>query len=296
MWEVNFLFSLFLLSLSLSVLHAFKYPSRQSWQHRQSILSFSSSFRRLQYSPLISLRNSKEDGQSDESQSYATPADELRDILRGTCVMFVGMMGSGKTAVGDAFARKMGYRFLDTDEIAEHMIGMPIADYFAQGKEEEFRKLEYEILMELAQYTRISIATGGGIVMKQENWGLLRHGIVVYLDLDTATIVNRLRSDPEQLEKRPLLKETDPEAKLEELLAQRREKYSMADVRVTVPPTFSKDEVADLVIQSIVREIKNNPPLWSSWKEERDKRALEMASVVCMHARMHSYLDDEMLL
>jgi shikimate kinase len=81
------------------------------------------------------------------------------------------MMGCGKSTIGNIFANKLGYRFLDTDEIAEYMIEMPISDFFNQGREDEFRQLESEILMQMVQYTRVVISTGGGIVMKNENWG-----------------------------------------------------------------------------------------------------------------------------
>ena len=56
------------------------------------------------------------------------------------------------------------------------MIEMPISEYFNQGKEDEFRQVEYYVLMELSQYMRVVVSTGGGIVLKNENWGLLRHG------------------------------------------------------------------------------------------------------------------------
>ena len=97
-------------------------------------------------------------------------AEELVNELKGTCIFLVGLMGSGKTAVGSEIARKLGYRFIDTDEIAEYMIEMPIADFFAEGKEEDFRTLEKQILNEMSQYIRVVISTGGGVVMKNENW------------------------------------------------------------------------------------------------------------------------------
>ena len=133
------------------------------------------------------------------------PIEDLIVKLKGTCVFFVGPMGSGKSTLGDAFAKKMGYRFLDTDEIAEFMIEMPISKFFAEGRESEFRQLEYDILMDLSQYTRVVVATGGGIVMKNENWGMLRHGIVVYIDMPIDDIHTRLISDPAEIVKRPLL-------------------------------------------------------------------------------------------
>jgi shikimate kinase len=49
------------------------------------------------------------------------------------------------------------------------MIEMPIAEFFSQGKVDEFRQVEYQILMEMAQYTRLILSTGGGIVEKNEN-------------------------------------------------------------------------------------------------------------------------------
>jgi hypothetical protein len=89
-----------------------------------------------------------------------SPAKILRKKLRGTNIFFVGMMGSGKSTVGKEFARMLDYRFLDTDELAEFMIEMPIAEFFEQGKVDEFRQVEYQILMEMSQYTRLTLATG----------------------------------------------------------------------------------------------------------------------------------------
>jgi shikimate kinase len=207
--------------------------------------------------------------------------EQLREKLRGTCVYFVGMMGSGKSTLGDAFAKKLGYRFLDTDEIAEFMIEMPISDYFAQGKVDEFRQLEYQILMELAQYTRVVVATGGGIVMKQENWGLLRHGIVVFVDMPVEDIYARLSADPAQIAKRPLLRESDPLEKLRKLSAERMDKYTQADIHLKVPsvPT-SPEDLATLTAQSILDFIANNPPLWETWKKKREMIAVEAAGRV----------------
>ena len=86
------------------------------------------------------------DSSSSSSNSKSVdPFEELTVKLRGTCVYFVGMMGSGKSTLGNAFASKMGYRFLDTDEIAEFIVEMPISEYFAQGNVDEFRELEYQV-------------------------------------------------------------------------------------------------------------------------------------------------------
>lgn len=204
----------------------------------------------------------------------------LKSILRGTNVYFIGMMGSGKSSVGNEFAKNLGYRFLDTDEIAEFMIEMPIADFFAQGKEAQFRDLEYQILMEMAQYTRLVLSTGGGTVERNENWGLLHHGIVVFLDLSPEHIIERLSANPEQLAKRPLLQGPNPLAKLQELSEKRMDKYTQGDVKVKVPPKASNGEVSLLAAQAILRFIEDNPPLWKEWKKKRDQKAQEVVSKV----------------
>mmetsp|Transcript_2361 Transcript_2361/g.3716 ORF Transcript_2361/g.3716 Transcript_2361/m.3716 type:complete len:336 (-) Transcript_2361:203-1210(-) len=216
------------------------------------------------------------------------PAGMLRETLKGTCVFLVGMMGSGKSTLGDAFAKKLGYRFLDTDEIAEFMIEMPIAEFFEQGYEDEFRQLEYQILMQMAQYTRVVVATGGGIVVNNQNWGLLRHGIVVYLEMDPDRIVARLRLNPEELSKRPLLSVSDdPSQKLKDILAEREEKYKMADLSFEVPADKTPEETADLLIESMLKFIDDNPPMWQEWKKKRDQKAVDMAAMANPSAVMN---------
>ena len=207
------------------------------------------------------------------------PIEDLITKLKGTCVFFVGPMGSGKSTLGDAFAKKMGYRFLDTDEIAEFMIEMPITKFFSEGREPEFRQLEYDILMDLSQYTRVVVATGGGIVMKNENWGMLRHGIVVYIDMPIDDIYQRLTSDPSQIAKRPLLQGDNPLETLRKLNAVRQDKYMQADVHLVVPTMpLTPDELAVYTAQTILDFIAINPPRWEGWKKKRDDMAIEAAA------------------
>lgn len=206
----------------------------------------------------------------------------LKKLLRGTCIYLIGMMGTGKSTVGNVLARKLdGYRLMDTDEIAEYMIEMPISDFFKQSEENvpKFRDLERQILQELAQYTRVVVSTGGGIVERNENWSFLRHGIVVFYDMSTQDIFDRLKAIPGQIEKRPLLQGGQGDAKhnLDDLLSKRIDKYSQADVTVKIQLQNSPDEVAAMTAKEILRFIKNNPPLWETWRKKRDMEALEAA-------------------
>jgi shikimate kinase len=206
--------------------------------------------------------------------------NDLRSKLKGTSIYLVGMMGSGKTSVGNELAQQMGYRFLDTDHIAEYMIEMPISEFFNQGNEDEFRKVEYQVLMELSQYMRVIVSTGGGIVLKNENWGLLRHGIVIFLDLSPENIYNRLKTNPIEMQRRPLLQSADPLEKLTELHKIRYEKYMQSDVRIEVNPHASVKQVAVDTAEGIVAFINNNPPTWQEWKRKRDATAVEAAARV----------------
>ena len=166
------------------------------------------------------------------------------------------------------------------------MIEMPIADFFKLpaeegGGETAFREVEYQILMEMAQYTRLVLATGGGIVERRDNWGLLRHGLVVFLDANPEDIATRLSSNSEELAKRPLLQQSDnPLNKLQELSSKRRDMYLQADIHCKVEPQWTPEQVADRVVRDTLEFIAANPPLWQSWKAKRDQVAVEAAARV----------------
>lgn len=163
----------------------------------------------------------------------ATPPT-VRDRLQGLSVYLVGMMGAGKSSVGKILARQLDYRFFDTDDLIERVAGEAIVDIFAREGEAAFRRLESQVLGQLAGCVRSTIATGGGIVLARQNWSYLHQGLTVWLDAPADVLLERLRYD----RSRPLLRDPDPAAKLTELLAQRRSLYAQADLRV---PIFADD-------------------------------------------------------
>ena len=87
---------------------------------------------------------------------------DLQAALRGTSIYLVGMMGAGKTTIGRELAHQLNYRFTDSDVLIEAVAKQSIPEIFAQLGEAEFRNLESQVLMELSQYPRMVIATGGG--------------------------------------------------------------------------------------------------------------------------------------
>ena len=103
----------------------------------------------------------------------------MSNLLKGVNIYLIGMMGVGKTTVAQILAQRLGYRFFDTDTLLEQVAGRTINEIFASEGEAAFRELETKILAELSAYTKIAIATGGGIVLRQQNWSYLHHGLIV---------------------------------------------------------------------------------------------------------------------
>ena len=118
------------------------------------------------------LKSKDGSGDNDDNEDLKVdPARLLSPRLRGCNLYFIGMMGSGKSAVGDALARRMGtYNFLDTDNILEKATGLSIPQIFEEEGEEAFREAEAQVLDSVHAHVRCVISTGGGLVMRNQNW------------------------------------------------------------------------------------------------------------------------------
>ncbi|KAM3115199.1 shikimate kinase [Phormidesmis sp. 146-33] len=171
-------------------------------------------------------------------------------MLKGVNLYLIGMMGVGKTTIGRLLADQLDYQFFDVDAVIEQASGQSISQIFAESGEAAFRQLETNVLAELAPYTRLAIATGGGIVLKPENWGYLRHGVIVWLDLPLDELYNRLQHD----RSRPLLQSSETlKARLNTLTAQRQSLYAQADVKITAQANESPTEVSSRVMEAIAQ-------------------------------------------
>lgn len=144
---------------------------------------------------------------------------------------FVGPMGSGKTTVGRLVAEKLGRPFVDTDALIVQKAGCPIPALFAREGEAGFRELETAVLKGLPD--GLVVATGGGLVLREENRAHLQAtGRVIWLRVPPAELLRRL-SQGDGIKKRPLLQGADPGGKLAALVAEREDLYrAVADVIV----------------------------------------------------------------
>ena len=171
----------------------------------------------------------------------------MNNLLQGLNIYLIGMMGSGKTTVGQHLAQSLNYRFIDTDQTIEAIAKKSIPAIFEQSGETSFRELETQVLSELSVYTRTVISTGGGIIQEQMNWSYLRHGLVVWLDVDLEMLKKRVAQDRD----RPLAD------KLESLLVTRRPLYAQADLQVSPKLDQSPQEVAAQIEELIPSVLKS---------------------------------------
>lgn len=164
-------------------------------------------------------------------------------------LILCGMMGVGKTTVGIKIAEKTGRRWYDTDGIIVDRHGK-ISDIFEYYGEEHFRKIETEVVKELAAKDGLVISTGGGLVLKRENDTLLKeNGKIVFLRATAETLLNRLGGD----RTRPLLSGSTVTLgeRLRRLLEERTPVYeSVADVIVDVDGK-TPEAIAEEVIEAV---------------------------------------------
>ena len=162
-------------------------------------------------------------------------------------IILIGLMGSGKSSVGRIVASKLGFQFLDTDQIIIESAGKTIPQIFESEGEAAFRLRESAALRSLLHREGCVIATGGGIVTQPRNLPLLHHlGFTVWLEADIATLARRTASSHD----RPLLQNEDPKAKLRKLLDARHPLYKQAaDLRIQTDE-LSQDETAYGIAES----------------------------------------------
>ena len=166
------------------------------------------------------------------SLNYADPGDALDMTLAAHNIILIGLMGSGKTTVGRALAKKLNKRFIDTDHEIEARTGASIPLIFEIEGEESFRQREAEVIRDLTALDGIVLATGGGAILRAENRERLKAcGNVVFLRANINSILQRTSHD----KNRPLLQTADPRKKLEEMSRIREPLYL---------------EIADIVIET----------------------------------------------
>ena len=165
-------------------------------------------------------------------------------------IFLVGPMGSGKSSLGKKLAKSLDKKFIDTDKEIEKNERKTISEIFENSGESYFREKEREFLINIPNSLNMVIATGGGIVIDQENRKKLKENKVIFLNAS----VERQRKRTSRSDKRPLLKNVDRLKKLKELYDQRLELYKeVSDFEINVDKYKGKD-----ILFKIIEELNEN--------------------------------------
>ena len=190
-------------------------------------------------------------------------ADRIHDIrqaLGGRSIVFVGMMGCGKSAIGRLAAAELGLPYFDSDAEIAASADMSISEIFERFGEDYFRKGEERVIARLLGEGPCVLSLGGGAFMSAETRGeIARNAISIWLKADIDLLLSRVMRRPGT---RPLLAQGDPRAKLVELTEKREPVYALADLHVE-SSRMSKKQTCDNVLKSL-----------QTWLEEHgaDKR------------------------
>ena len=151
-------------------------------------------------------------------------------------VYLIGYMGCGKSRLGRLLSEHMGVQFVDMDDYIEERNCKTVPQLFADHGEDGFRERERKALEELAEFTDVIVATGGGAPCFFDNIDLMnKTGKTIFLNIDPAILADRLMNSKTE---RPLIKGKSREelvAFIDETLRKRKQFYSQAQFEITEP-------------------------------------------------------------
>lgn len=162
-------------------------------------------------------------------------------------IYLIGYMGCGKSTLGKRLAKHLNLQFVDMDHYIEMRNHKTVPQIFAEEGETEFRKKERKALEELADFSDIVIATGGGAPCFFDNIDLMNStGTTIYMNIDPAILADRLLHSKTE---RPLIKGKSKEELMDfidEMLKKRSPFYSQAKFEIT-EPDIDLDVIQNLI-------------------------------------------------
>lgn len=169
-------------------------------------------------------------------------------------IVLIGYRCSGKTSVGKIIAEKMNRIFVDTDKMIEEKTGSSIEEIVSREGWEYFRDIEKVVVEEVSSKNNLVIATGGGIVMKEDNMENLKEkGFIVWLKGDADILSERMEKDHGKGIRRPSLTGENPAAEIRRVLEIRDTLYEKAGDFIVDTNRISFQEVAELIIKEILK-------------------------------------------
>ena len=170
----------------------------------------------------------------------------MKQILSKSIVL-TGLMGSGKSTIGNALSEKMGVPLSDTDKIIEKEVGKAIYEIFNDSGEKYFRQVEEKIVCRVLDETAHIISTGGGSILSSKTRNAIKSkSFSIWVQCDVNIISNRIRDQ----EKRPLLKNKNI---LDTLVKKNKERikfYRQADTHIV-----NENSNVVMTVEAIVEEL-----------------------------------------
>lgn len=161
-------------------------------------------------------------------------------------IVLIGFSGTGKTTIGKLLAQRLGKSFVDIDVEIEQKCKSSVEEIFRLHGEQYFRKQEHAIVRSLPARSNTVIATGGGAILSPDNAAILKGcGVIIALQAAPEIILSRLEADSIA---RPLLNHTDRLQRIRHLMAERAEKYNLADYIVETSE-FTPQGVVDTILE-----------------------------------------------
>jgi shikimate kinase len=182
------------------------------------------------------------------SEVLTSVGPKLGEVARANLgrrnLVFVGLMGAGKSAIGKLVAQQMRVPFIDTDAEIERVSRMTITELFAKYGEVEFRALETRVIKRLMRGGAKVISTGGGAFINENTRrNIKRLGVSVWLNADLEVLWERVN----KRDHRPLLKTENPKATLAALMESRYPIYAEADLTVNSRDVRKETIVAEVL-------------------------------------------------
>ena len=170
-------------------------------------------------------------------------------------IFLIGFRGTGKTTIGKIISRMLDREFIDADEYLEQKERKTVKDIFDEGGEKLFREMESRVIAELCLLDNKIIATGGGVILREENVKKLKkNGVLILLTADVDTICKRIYRDKFTQQRRPSLTDRNGYQEIEYLLEYRKPLYDKAADFVLNTDSMSVNDAA----RKIVNFIKNH--------------------------------------
>jgi shikimate kinase len=164
-------------------------------------------------------------------------------------LVLIGYRCTGKTTIGRLLADKLGWPLVDTDTLIQERAGRSIKEIVAAGGWPEFRRLEREVIADVAAADRQVISAGGGAILDDANTRALRAGgKVVLLTAAPEVIWERMKADPKTLAERPNLTDSGGIAEVTRVLAERCPRYDAARHFAVETDRFPPEEAAARIL------------------------------------------------